>query len=459
MRKSLICALLVSASALPAGAQFQSIHGILVEPRHPTTSDRIRLTVAGITGCPEEIHEPVYDDATGVVVLSSTPPQDCVSAPPSIAFRETFEVGPLPAGRHFAELRADGPGLVLWRELFEVVENTAPLSLGEDARFAVRVHWSNPRDGSSGTGHARKLARDSGAFWFFTPDNLEVTVKVVDGRALNGHWWVFIASMTDLRLEIETRQLGGVPAGTYVKTYVQDAGRNRNFIDVNAFPAFPDGPPPPADPAATAPEIVIDPERPVSTHPVRAELSVFNAGPDVEVIGIKGKSILFDYPEADGPPPPPRLSTAEANVGPLAPGVYSVDVRSFGQHNFGRTFEVAAPYGNLRLQDTADGYFNVYVNLDSPLSGVGHGVNLTRESGYFWFFDPDNIELTVKILDGRAVNGKYWVFIASMTDVAYTVEVEHCVSHSDPFGCGSVYYRSVQGVNQNFIDVDLRGNL
>ncbi|HEX6862270.1 MAG TPA: hypothetical protein VF414_05610, partial [Thermoanaerobaculia bacterium] len=101
----------------------------------------------------------------------------------------------------------------------------------------------------------------------------------------------------------------------------------------------------------------------------------------------------------------------------------------------------------------------VYVNLEPPLNGIGRGVPLTRESGYFWFFDPDNIELTVKILDGRAVNGKYWVFIASMTDVAYMVEVEHCASRFDPFGCGSVYYRNVQGMNQNVVDVDFVGNL
>ena len=82
-------------------------------------------------------------------------------------------------------------------------------------------------------------------------------------------------------------------------------------------------------------------------------------------------------------------------------------------------------------------------------------MTLSRESGYFWFFDPDNVELTVKILDGRAINGSYWVFIASMTDVAFTVEVERCVSRFDPFGCASKIYRSVQGVNQSFIDVNL----
>jgi len=29
----------------------------------------------------------------------------------------------------------------------------------------------------------------------------------------------------------------------------------------------------------------------------------------------------------------------------------------------------------------------------------------------------------VKVLDGRAVNGRYWVFYASLSDVAYTLTV------------------------------------
>jgi hypothetical protein len=448
MRKILLSALLASALALPAGAQLLHVQGVLVEPQNPTTHDNIRLTLVGVEGCPTTFKEPVFNDET--VILNIAMAEDCVTTPIPRPFRRTYEIGQRPAGLNWVEVRVkDLPGLTRW-ELFEVSPGTPSLALGDDDRFQVHVNWSNPKDGSSGTGHPRRLGQDSGAFWFFSPDNLEVTVKVLDGRAVNGHWWVFIASMTDLQFEVGISRAGGP-----VKTYVQTAGANRNFIDVNA--SFVDGPQEPvSDPVRLTPEIVIEPERPTAADPVHVEVAVLNTEPDIRFTEVEGHSIFFDYSTwvytADQPLPPLQRFTAEANVGPLAPGVYTVDVRQDAQHAFGRTFEVAAPHTQLHLQDTADSYFNFYVNLDSPLGGVGYGVPLTRESGYFWFFDPDNIELTVKILDGRAVNGSYWVFISSMTDVPFTVEVERCTSHFDPFGCGSQIYQGVQGVNQNIID-------
>lgn len=456
MRRILLSALLASALALPAGAQFLHIQGVLVEPQNPTTHDNVRLTLVGTEGCPTTFQEPVFDDET--VILNMAMAEDCVATPIPRPFGRTYAIGRRPAGPNRVEVRIKHlPGLTRW-ELFEVEPGPPGLALGEDDRFQVDLRWSNPKDGSSGTGYPRRLGQDSGAFWFFSPDNLEVTVKILDGRAVNGRWWVFIASMTDLRFEVDVSRAGGP-----VKTYVQTAGANRNFIDVDA--SFVEGPQGPvSDPVRLTPEIVIEPAQPTPADPVRVEVAVLNTEPDLAFVGMAGRDIVFNYntyayPSGDFPPPFRRF-TAEANVGPLAPGIYTVDVREDHRHAFGRTFQVSAPLGQLGLhQDTDDSYFNVYVNLDPPLRGVGYGVPLTRESGYFWFFDPENIELTVKILDGRAVNGKYWVFIASMTDVAYTVEVEHCGSRFDPFGCGSVFYRSAQGVNQNVVDVDFLGNL
>lgn len=44
------------------------------------------------------------------------------------------------------------------------------------------------------------------------------------------------------------------------------------------------------------------------------------------------------------------------------------------------------------------------------LSGFGRPVPLTADTGYFWFFNPANVESIVKVLDGRPVNGKFWAF-------------------------------------------------
>lgn len=47
----------------------------------------------------------------------------------------------------------------------------------------------------------------------------------------------------------------------------------------------------------------------------------------------------------------------------------------------------------------------------------------TRDSGLFWFFDPDNWEILIKVLDGCAVNGHHWVYGASTTDLGYEIRV------------------------------------
>jgi len=51
-------------------------------------------------------------------------------------------------------------------------------------------------------------------------------------------------------------------------------------------------------------------------------------------------------------------------------------------------------------------------------------VPLSDNSGYFWFFDPSNIELIVKVLDGHAVNGHWWVFYGALSNVEYTIHVD-----------------------------------
>ena len=70
------------------------------------------------------------------------------------------------------------------------------------SRFAVTVDWTNPRNGTNGTGHALPLTGDTGSFWFFDPRNVELNVKVLDGRAVNGHFWVFYASLSDVEFTI-----------------------------------------------------------------------------------------------------------------------------------------------------------------------------------------------------------------------------------------------------------------
>lgn len=52
----------------------------------------------------------------------------------------------------------------------------------------------------------------------------------------------------------------------------------------------------------------------------------------------------------------------------------------------------------------------------------------TGQTGAFWFFDPENEEVFVKILNACGLNGKYWIFIAGLTDVKTTVTIEDLIT-------------------------------
>jgi Right handed beta helix region len=56
-------------------------------------------------------------------------------------------------------------------------------------------------------------------------------------------------------------------------------------------------------------------------------------------------------------------------------------------------------------------------------TGSGQAVQLTPGTGYVWFFDPGNVELTIKALDGCGVNGRFWIFLSGLTNVEVTVQV------------------------------------
>lgn len=72
-----------------------------------------------------------------------------------------------------------------------------------------------------------------------------------------------------------------------------------------------------------------------------------------------------------------------------------------------------------------NGRFQVKAVWTKPdtTSGPGTAVKLTDDSGYFWFFDPSNIEIVLKVLNGCGLNNAYWVFAAGLTNVGVDLQV------------------------------------
>ena len=72
-------------------------------------------------------------------------------------------------------------------------------------------------------------------------------------------------------------------------------------------------------------------------------------------------------------------------------------------------------------------------------SGVAKIFHTTSQTGQFWFFSPENIELLIKVIDGRDVNNAFWLFHGSASNVQYTVTVTDTVddvqkTYSNPLG-------------------------
>jgi photosystem II stability/assembly factor-like uncharacterized protein len=209
-------------------------------------------------------------------------------------------------------------------------------------RFRVTASWQTT-DGRSGAGMRVALSGDTGYFWFFSSDNVELVVKVLDGTGVNGHFWVFYGALSDVQYTITIRDTHtGV-----VKTWANPQGHLASVADTTAF---------------------------APTSAAMAPAAVSRGAPAV----------------AKAAPSPGSACASDPTALCLNASRFQVEVS----------------------WRTADGR-----------SGSGQAVGLTDDTGYFWFFSNANVELIVKVLDGRAVNGHFWVFYGALSDVQYTLTV------------------------------------
>jgi hypothetical protein len=75
-----------------------------------------------------------------------------------------------------------------------------------NTRFAVTGKWrTNPTPGTPTDGNAQVVGSNttSGVFWFFSADNWEVMLKVINGCGLNNRYWYFSAATTNVFYRIE----------------------------------------------------------------------------------------------------------------------------------------------------------------------------------------------------------------------------------------------------------------
>lgn len=246
-----------------------------------------------------------------------------------------------------------------------------------ERRFDVSARYSTQ---SVSRAPAKRLETlglgDSGAlFYFFGRDNPEMLLKVVNGCWLNDHWWVFGSAATDLVYEVAIDDLadGG---GTVEYRHngggviVADNGYSTGSGVISDTRAFPCG----QSAAALAHEHRRDDGPAVVVPALEYAAAARVAGVEQET----GNTI--DYGCL------PNSSTSCLNN-------WRFQIR-------------AAAYGASRTQARkVEGY------------GLGNSASL------FYFFQPDNPEMLVKVVNGCAINGHWWVFGSAATDLEYRVNV------------------------------------
>lgn len=98
------------------------------------------------------------------------------------------------------------------------------------SRFRVRATWQN-YTGQSGQAHATSMTSDTGSFWFSSPSNVEVVIKVLDFCSVSGNWAVYAAGLTDLGVSLAVTDT----SKSITKTYPNALGTPFVLIRDGAF--------------------------------------------------------------------------------------------------------------------------------------------------------------------------------------------------------------------------------
>lgn len=238
-------------------------------------------------------------------------------------------------------------------------------------RFHVEVQWKDFQ-GNTGAGQAISLTGDTGYFWFFSSSNVELVVKALDGRALNNKFWVFFGALSNVQYDMTvTDTVTGAS-----KAYHNPSGQFASVGDTSAF-----------DGGAGA----------VATRETATAV-----GTETPPESLAAIQYFVNTSVPAGPAP-----TAAKAASDFTPCL--------------------APVTELLLNNCR---FHLHVTWQDSQGNTGDGqaIQLTNDTGYFWFFSPNNVELVVKVLDGRALNGDFWVFFGALSNVQYRLTVTDMIT-------------------------------
>lgn len=118
----------------------------------------------------------------------------------------------------------------------EPCESSETVHCLRGSRFQVEVQWADFA-GVTGVGSTAPLrSDDSGLFWFFSPNNWEVLIKVLDACAINERFWVFAAATTNVEYTLTVTDT----ATGEIREYTNPLGQQADALtDTDAFATCP----------------------------------------------------------------------------------------------------------------------------------------------------------------------------------------------------------------------------
>lgn len=167
---------------------------------------------------------------------------------PGTEFQDASGYLEVPAGAYDLEARVAGTDIVALTLPGVVVEDGVVYSafatglvaqgsadrtlyLGDGDRFRLDLAVTD-FEGNSTFGRQDKLRADTGSFWFLDPANLEVIAKVIDGRGINGNFWVFFGSLSNVEFTLTVTDT----VTNTTRTYTNPLGSFASVGDIDAFP-------------------------------------------------------------------------------------------------------------------------------------------------------------------------------------------------------------------------------
>jgi len=245
-------------------------------------------------------------------------------------------------------------------------------------RFAAEVEWRTPD--SSGLGEVmefggERAASDQSAFFtFFDPANFEMGVKMVDACTFNDSFWIFASGLTNVEYALTITDL--------------ETSQTRQVLNE------------------------------LGNYPQSVGLTDGVSGFECGGAGSSRKQGS-----------PARRSPPTQTLAGGAAGLAGIPVSAAGT-------VVDSCIDDATHACHLSGRFRVQVDWNTvDASGSAQVMDFSGErassdqSSFWWFFDPSNFEMGVKMVDACVEPfNAFWVFVSGLTNQAYDVEVTDTVT-------------------------------